>query len=74
MPQKKSPKPERERLFTIDEMSVLLQVDRRKLVEWIQHRRIPFVVVNRDHIRFKMSDIAEWIGTRNKPKGKFRFT
>ena len=31
----------REKLYTIDEMAALLEVDRRKLVEWVQYRRIP---------------------------------
>jgi excisionase family DNA binding protein len=66
----------REKLYTIDEMSALLQVERRKIVEWVQYRRIPYVLVAGEKIRFRISDIAEWVEsrTRTKPAYKIRQT
>lgn len=58
---KKEETPKREKLLTIKEMAALLQVSERNIVEWIQYRRIPFVKVNNELIRFRVSDIAKWV-------------
>jgi excisionase family DNA binding protein len=59
--QKIQEKPEKEKLITIKEMAVLMKVDERTLIEWVQHRRIPYVLVDKKFIRFRLSDIADWI-------------
>ena len=61
----------RERMLSVDEMAALLKVEKRELVEWVQYRRIPFVRVNNQYIRFRMSDIVEWIKTSHKEREKF---
>jgi len=61
-----------EKLYTLDEMAALLQVDRRKIVEWVQYRRIPYVLLNGEKIRFRMTDIAEWVENRAQPKPAFK--
>ncbi len=63
-------KPQREKLYTIEEMAALLNVDKRKLVEWVQHRRIPYVKVNRELIRFRISEIVEWVKNRKTAEHK----
>lgn len=73
MPRKKKAPP-KERLYTIDEMCTLLQVERRTLVEWVQFHRIPFIKVDGRIIRFKLSDIARWVKDKNKEKEKFSLT
>ena len=63
--------PQREKLYTIEEMSALLKVDKRKLVEWVQQRRIPYVKVNNELIRFRISEIVEWVKKKQTaPKHK----
>ncbi len=64
--------PPKERLFTIDEMAKILQVEKRILVEWIQYRRIPYVMVDGRYVRFRISDIAKWVREKNKPAQKFQ--
>lgn len=66
-------KPQREKLYTIEEMAALLNVDKRKLVEWVQHRRIPYVKVNNELIRFRVSEIVEWVKKKQNAKKKQTF-
>jgi len=60
-------KPQREKLYTIEEMAALLQVEKRTLVEWVQYRRIPYVKVDGTMVRFRVSDIVQWV-KKNKMK------
>lgn len=73
---KKSEEEKHEKLFTIDEMAALLDVEKRQLVEWVQYRRIPYVKVNNTQVRFRVSDIAEWVKEShkklNRPKVSLR--
>jgi excisionase family DNA binding protein len=64
---KKKKLPPKERLFTMEEMANILQVEKRMLVEWVQYRRIPYVMVDGSLIRFRMSDIAKWVKDKNRP-------
>lgn len=63
---KKQKEEKHEKLFTVDEMAALLDVEKRQLVEWVQYRRIPYVKVNNTQIRFRVSDIAEWVKESQK--------
>ena len=73
MPSRFKKKPiKKEKLFTLDEMAALLKVDRRLLVEWVQYRRIPYVLVGGGHIRFRISDIADWVESRAKVKPAYK--
>ncbi|MFA6448544.1 MAG: helix-turn-helix domain-containing protein [bacterium] len=63
---KKKKEPPRERLFTTDEMAKILQVEKRVLVEWVQYRRIPHVIIDGRNVRFKLSDIAKWVRDKNR--------
>ncbi|HOO56870.1 MAG TPA: helix-turn-helix domain-containing protein [bacterium] len=68
-------KPEhKEKLYNIDDMAKLLNVDKRILVEWVQYRRIPYVLVNGELIRFRLSEIAKWVKHKNKPEEKFHLS
>ena len=67
---KKKTEPPKERLFTIDEMAKILEIEKRQLVEWVQFRRIPHVKIDGKYVRFKMSDIAKWIRDKNRPHEK----
>ena len=60
----KMQKPEKQKLLTIKEMAMLMKVDQRTLVEWVQYRRIPYVLVDKKFIRFRLSDIADWINKK----------
>jgi excisionase family DNA binding protein len=71
---KKKTEPQKEKLYTVDEMCKLLQIDRRNLVEWVQYRRIPYVLVNGESVRFKLSDIATWVKHKNKPRDSFHLS
>ncbi len=68
---RKKNEPPRERLYSIPEMSKMIQVDERTLVEWVQYRRIPHVRVDNKLVRFKLSDIAKWVRDKNKPPQKY---
>lgn len=65
---RKKKKEKKEHLLTIKEMAALLKVDDRTIVEWIQYRRIPFVRVDGEFIRFRLSDIAKWVQDKQKKK------
>ena len=62
-------KPHREKLYTIDEMASMLKVEKRTLVEWVQHRRIPYVRVDEKLIRFRVSDIVQWVKKNRQQSG-----
>lgn len=62
----KTKEPPKEKLYTIDEMAALLEVEKRTLVEWVQYRRIPYIVVNNELVRFRISDIVEWVKSKKK--------
>ncbi|HOC92832.1 MAG TPA: helix-turn-helix domain-containing protein [bacterium] len=68
---RKKNEPPKERLYSIPEMSKMIQVDERTLVEWVQYRRIPHVRVDEKLVRFKLSDIAKWVRDKNKPPQKY---
>ncbi|GEM_PF-1664888 len=68
---RKKNEPPKERLYSIPEMSKMIQVDERTLVEWVQYRRIPHVRVDNKLVRFKLSDIAKWVRDKNKPPQKY---
>ncbi|HOY61772.1 MAG: Helix-turn-helix domain protein [bacterium ADurb.Bin236] len=68
---RKKNEPPKERLYSIPEMSKMIQVDERTLVEWVQYRRIPHVRVDNKLVRFKLSDIAKWVRDKNKPLQKY---
>lgn len=63
--QKIQEKPEKEKLLTIKELAKLMKVDKRTLIEWVQYRRIPYVLVDKKFIRFRLSDIADWINKKH---------
>jgi excisionase family DNA binding protein len=68
---------QKERLYTFEEMSKILQVDTRTLMEWVQYHKIPHVRINNDYVRFRMSDIAKWVQKKNElpqKRDKFSFT
>jgi excisionase family DNA binding protein len=69
MAKKKKAEP-KERLFTMDEMAKILEIEKRQLVEWVQYRRIPYVKVEGRMIRFRISDIAKWIRDKNRHREK----
>ncbi len=71
---KKIKEPPKERLFTIEEMAKVLQIDKRTLVEWVQFRRIPYVKVDGQYVRFRLSDIAKWVREKNRPQHKVNLT
>ncbi len=71
---KKIKEPPKERLFTVEEMAKVLQVDKRTLVEWVQFRRIPYVKVDGRFVRFRLSDIAKWVREKNRPQHKANLT
>lgn len=56
----------KEKLYTIDEMAALLDVEKRTLVEWVQYRQIPYIVVNGELVRFRVSEIVEWVKSKKK--------
>ncbi|MEW5946831.1 MAG: hypothetical protein AB1742_11595 [bacterium] len=69
----KKKKPGKERLYTIQEMAVLMQTEPRELVEWVQYRKIPYVLVDKEYVRFRLSDIASWVRKiQSRRKEKFR--
>ena len=57
-------KPKKENLLTLKEMAMLMKVEERTLVEWVQYRKIPYILVNKQLIRFRLSDIADWINKK----------
>jgi excisionase family DNA binding protein len=63
---------EKERLFTVDEMCKLLQVDKRTMCDWIQYRKIPYVRLDKKFIRFRMSDIVKWVQRKQHKRGAGR--
>lgn len=65
---KRKRKEKSEQLLTIKEMAALLKVSEKTIVEWVQYRRIPYVRVDGEYIRFRLSDIAEWIKGLQKKK------
>jgi len=66
-------KVEREKLYTFDEMCQMLQLDRRTLYEWVQYHKIPYVRVNEELVRFRLSDIAQWVKSKNtQPRKKYQ--
>ncbi len=69
---KRKKEPPKEKLYTFDEMRTILQVDRRRLMEWVQYRKIPHVRI-KGQVRFKMSEIAQWMMEKKKPPQKFSF-
>lgn len=69
---KRKKEPPKEKLYTFDEVCTILQVDRRKLMEWVQYRKIPHIRIN-GQVRFKMSEIARWMMEKQKPRKKFSF-
>lgn len=73
MPNRKQ-KEKKERLLNIKEMAALLKIDDRTIVEWVQYRRIPFVRVDGELIRFRVSDIAKWIEEKQKKKRPAHYT
>ena len=59
---------EKERLYTVDEMCKILNVERRTMVDWVQHHKIPHVRVDKDKVRFRMSDISVWLRKQDATK------
>jgi excisionase family DNA binding protein len=65
---------EKERLFTLEEMCTLLKVDRRTMFDWVQYRKIPYVKVDGKLVRFRMSEVAEWVQRNQRAhRAKFHF-
>lgn len=63
----------KEKMYTFQEMCQILQVDRRTLLEWVQYHKIPYVRVNEELVRFRMSDIEKWVVEKHKgQKSKFQ--
>jgi excisionase family DNA binding protein len=60
----------REKLYTPKEIADLLNVETRTIVEWVQYRRIPFVRVNNELIRFRISDIVDWVKSRQQAESR----
>lgn len=58
----------KEKMYTFEEMCQILQVDRRTLLEWVQYHKIPYVRVNEEHVRFRMSEIEQWVVAKHKSK------
>lgn len=56
----------KEKMYTFQEMCQILQVDRRTLLEWVQYHKIPYVRVNEELVRFRMSDIEKWVVEKHK--------
>lgn len=71
-PRRKKQQQKKEKLYTVDEMAALLKVDRRHIVEWVQYRRIPFVLLDGKSVRFRISDIVKWVETRAEPKPAYK--
>ncbi len=59
---------EKEKLYTVDEVCKMLNVDRRTMVDWVQHHRIPYIRVDKEKVRFRMSDLALWLKKQNATK------
>jgi excisionase family DNA binding protein len=47
-------------LWSIERLAQYLDVPEATIRDWVYKRRVPFVKVGR-HVRFKPSDVDEWI-------------
>ena len=52
-----------ERLLTIDDVAEMLQVKKSTVYSLVQRRFIPFIKLSRKLLRFRESEIREWIET-----------
>ena len=55
--------PGADRLLTIDEVAELTGLAAGTLYHWVSEQRIPVVRISKRCIRFRQSDLAEWIQT-----------
>lgn len=51
----------KEELLTPEEVAKLLKVNKRTVYYWIEKRAIPYIKFNRKVVRFRPSDIEEFL-------------
>ena len=55
-------------LWSIDRLAEYLDVPSATIRDWVYKRSVPFVKVGR-HVRFKPSDVEEWLEQRSVGNG-----
>jgi excisionase family DNA binding protein len=60
-----------ERLLNIIELSNLLSVKQSTIYDWVHKDLIPHIKLNR-LVRFRESEINEWLKTKNSRKHKIK--
>lgn len=68
---KKEEKPER--LFSLEEISKILEIDKAEINRLVQFHKIPFHRIDNKYVRFKMSELVVWVKKHHQPKDKFKF-
>ncbi len=61
------------KLLTVPEVAAILRVDRSTIYEWARERWLPSVALTPRAIRFRESDLEEFIRARGRSNSKGQF-
>ena len=53
----------KDEFLTTEELATLLKIPKLTVYKWVSQRKIPYVKVGK-HLRFKRSEIEEWLKER----------
>jgi excisionase family DNA binding protein len=56
-----------EALWTVDDLCTILKIARSTAYEWTHQARIPHVKLNGGTVRFRPSEVMEWVNQQRKP-------